>query len=96
MVDPPLTHTTEEFARFGERVRKLVTQIEQDLAILRRNSNACDDPTVSRLAARIGELAELINASPPPGARSNGIRSELLSVAVRLMAEVASALIEKF
>jgi hypothetical protein len=96
MVDPPLTHTTEECEQLGERVCTLVSQIEQDLAILRRDSNACDDPTVSKLVARISELIELINASPPPGAKTNGIRSELLYVAVRVMTEVACSLIGKF
>ena len=70
MVDPPLTRTTEECEDLGERVSTLVSQIEQDLAILRRNSDACEDPTVSKLVARMSELIELINASPPPGART--------------------------
>ena len=95
MVDTPLTRTPEEYGDLSERVSILVSQIEQDLAVLRRNSDACDDPTVSKLVARMDELIKLIDASPPPGARTNVIRSELLSVAIRVMTEVASTLIGK-
>jgi len=72
------------------RGRELVRLMEQELARLQANPDACD-PAVPGLAAYVDELAGIIDSLPPAlsAEASDEVKRQMQSMSLRVIAEAA-------